>query len=187
MDPPLTSRYVNRQPKLWSCEVPDLETDGPTTAAFRRGSISEVITLFQVCLLRAEAVPDWQPLVKLSDDVLAMPMPRRLFASQTPLGYFRSDWLAVRGALLFRRGRHAEAITDLSEAAGQERQWAQYIGRVFLAFAHLRLGQEQEARHWLDKAIAPEPGAGFSWESLAIDLLRPAVAELQKELGSPNN
>jgi hypothetical protein len=139
-----------------------------------------------VCLLRAEAVPDWQPLVKLSDDILAMPMPPIVFSPQNQLGYFRSDWLAVRGAVLFRQGRYAEAITDLSEAAGQERQWAQYVARVFLTLARLRSGQEVEARQWLDKAIAPERAAQFSWESLAIDLLRARVAELQKELGIPD-
>jgi hypothetical protein len=38
----------------------------------------------------------------------------------------------------------------------------------------------------LDKAIAPEPGAHFSWESLEINLLGAAVAELQKELSTPD-
>jgi hypothetical protein len=124
--------------------------------------------------------------VKLSDDVLAIPMPRILFTPQNQFGYFRSDWLAVRGALLFRQGRHAEAITDLSEAAGQERQWAQYVGRVFLPLVHLTLGHEDEARHWLDKAAAPETGARFSRESLATSLLRLTVAELKKALRIPD-
>jgi WD40 repeat protein/Flp pilus assembly protein TadD len=166
--------------------IHDLGTDGPTTAAFRRGSLGYMLTLFRVCLLRADAVPDWQPLLKLSEEVLALEMLQSAVGPQNQLANLRRDWLAARGAVLFRQGRSADAITDLRQAADQERQPTQYVGRVFLAFCHLRLGQKEEARRWLDNAIAPEPAARFSWESLEIDLLRARVAELQKELGIPD-
>jgi Flp pilus assembly protein TadD len=166
--------------------VHDLGVDGPTTAAFRRGSIPDILTLFRVCLLRADAVPDWRPLLKLSEDVLAVPMRRLALAPENRLVNLRLDWLAARGAVLCRQGRYADAITDLSQGVSQERHSGQYAARVFLAFSHLRLGQEEEARRWMDKALTPEADAHFSWEALEVELLRPVVAVLQKEMGAPN-
>jgi Flp pilus assembly protein TadD len=166
--------------------VHDLGGDGPTTAAFRRGSLSNILTLFRVCLLRADAIPDWQPLLKLSEDILAVPISGLVLLPENQLVNIRLDWLAARGAVLCRQGRYAEAITDLSQGVSQERHSGQYAARVFLAFSHLRLGQEQEARCWMDKALAPEADARFSWEVLEVELLRPVVADLQKEMGAPN-
>ena len=57
---------------------------------------------------------------------------------------------------------------------------------VFLAFSHLRLGREAEARRCMNKALATEAEAQFSWEVVEVELLRPVVADLQKEMGAPN-
>jgi tetratricopeptide (TPR) repeat protein len=166
--------------------VHDLGVDGPTTAAFRRGSIGSMPTLFRVCLLRADAVPNWQPLLKLSEEILAVPIRELALAPENQLVNLRLDWLAARGAVLCRQGRYADAITDLSQGLSQQRHSGQYAARVFLAFSHLRLGQKEEARRWMDKALAPEADIQFSWEVLEVELLRPVVANLQKEMGAPS-
>jgi Flp pilus assembly protein TadD len=166
--------------------VHDLGADGLTTAAFRRGSIGNILALFRVCLLRANAVPDWQPLLKLSEDVLAVPMRELALAPENQLATLRLDWLAARGAVLCRQGRFADAITDLSQGVSQQRHSGQYAAQVFLAFSHLRLGQKEEARHLMNNALAPEADARFSWEVLEVELLRPVVADLQNEIGASN-
>jgi WD40 repeat protein/Flp pilus assembly protein TadD len=166
--------------------VVDLGTDGPATAAFRRGSISNILTLFRVCLLRVDAVPDWQPLLKLSEEVLALPIRRLGISPENQLVNLELDWLAARGAVLCRQRRYADAITELSRGLSQRRHAGPYAARVFLALSHVRLGQKEEARRFLDKAFAPEADAQFSWESLEVELLRPVVADLQKEIATPN-
>jgi hypothetical protein len=166
--------------------VHDLGVDGPTTAVFRRGSLSNILTLFSVCLLRANAIPDWQPLLKLSEDILAVPLRGLVLVPEDQLVNIRRDWLAARGAVLCRQGRYADAITDLSRGVSPERHSGQYAARVFLAFSHLKLGQKEEARRWMDKALAPEADAHFSWGVLEVELLRPVVAGLQKEMGAPS-
>lgn len=67
----------------------------------------------------------------------------------------------------------------------QERKAGNDAAWVFLAFAHLRLGQKAEARQWMDKALAPKANANFSWGALELELLRPFVVELQKEISAP--
>src|SRR5262249_46023075 len=120
------------------------------------------------------------------EDILAVPMRRLVLVPEDQLVNIRRDWLAARGAVLCRQGRYADAITDLSQGVSQERHSGQYAARVFLAFSHLRLGQEEEARRWLDKTLAPEADAHFSWEVLEAELLRPVVPDLQKAMPAPN-
>jgi hypothetical protein len=156
------------------------------SAASLRGNRDNILTLLRVCLLRSAAVPDWQPLLKVSEDVLAVLMRESSRATENQLVSARLDWLAARGAVLYRQGQYADAITDLSRGVSQERSPGQYAARVFLAFSHLRLGQEREAKRWMDKALAPEADAQFSWEVLEVELLRPVVADLQKEMDAPN-
>jgi hypothetical protein len=156
------------------------------SAASLRGNLDNILTLLRVCLLRADAVPDWQPLLKVSEDVLAVLTRGSSRAPDNQIVNLRLDWLAARGAVLCRQGRYADAITDLSQGVSQERHSGQYAARIFLAFSHLRLGQKEEARRWMDKALAPEADAHFSWEVLEAELLRPVVADLQKGRGAPN-
>jgi tetratricopeptide (TPR) repeat protein len=165
--------------------VHDLATDGPMTAAFRRGSVSNILSLFRVCLLREDAVSDWRPLSQLSEEVLAVPMRELALAEESQLVRLRQDWLAARGAVLCRQGRYQEAIDCLRQGVRQERKAGNDAARVFLAFAHLRLGQKAEARQWLDAALVPKAEANFSWAASEVELLRPTVGELRKEIGAP--
>ena len=73
------------------------------TEAFRRGSVGNILGLFRTCLLRADAVRSWQPLFKLSEQVLAAPMRELVLAPENQLVNLRLKWLAARGALLCRQ------------------------------------------------------------------------------------
>jgi WD40 repeat protein/Flp pilus assembly protein TadD len=165
--------------------IRDLENDGPMTAAFRRGGAGNMLSLFRACLLRADAVPDWQPLLKLSDEILAVPMRESSLAQDDQLVQMRLDWLAARGGVLCRQGRYEEAITSLRECVSQEWKAGNDAAWVFLAVAHLRLGHKAEAGQCMDKVLPPRSDANFSWESLEIELLRPNVVELEKEISAP--
>jgi tetratricopeptide (TPR) repeat protein len=165
--------------------VHDLGTDGPMTKAFRRGSVGNILRLFRTCLLRADAVTDWQPLLKLSEEVLAVPMRELALAQENQLVNLRLEWLAARGAVLCRQGRYQEAITSLRQSVSQERKAANDASWVFLAFAHLRLEQKADAAQCVDKVTAHKGDANFSWEALEVELLRPNVVELQTEINAP--
>lgn len=162
--------------------VEDLGADRPATAAFRRGGLSNMLVLFRACVLRPDAVTDWQPLMKLADDILAVPMRELALAPEPQLANMRLDWLAARGAVLYRTGRYEEAVTCLRESASTDRK-TDDLARVFLALAHQKLGQPGEARRWAEK-VAPA-GAGFSWEAVEAELLRPLLAEVEKAAVAP--
>jgi tetratricopeptide (TPR) repeat protein len=131
-------------------------------------------------------VPNWQPLLKLSEDVLAVPMRELALAQENQLIHLRQHWLAARGAVLCRLGRYQEAMTSLQESVGPERKTGNDAAWVFLALAHLRLGRRAEAAQCMNKVLAHKAAANFSWEALEVELLRPVVADLQKEMGAPN-
>jgi tetratricopeptide (TPR) repeat protein len=143
-----------------------------------------MLGLFRVCLLRADAVTDWQPLLQLSEEVLAVPMRELALAPEDQLVKMRLDWLAARGAVLCRQGRYQEAIDCLRQSVSPERTTGKEATWVFLAFAHLKSGQKAEARPWLDKVLAAKTDANFSWGALELELLRPMVVELQKEISA---
>jgi Flp pilus assembly protein TadD len=165
--------------------VHDLATDGPLTAAFRRGSVGNILNLYRVCLLRGDAVTDWQPLLNVAEEILRVPMRELALAPEGQLANLRLDWLAARGAVLCRQGRYREAILSLQEALGPDGK-AGNAARVFLAFAYLRLNQKAEARRWMDKPLAPQAGAKFSWGALEAELLSPLIDEIRKETRAPD-
>jgi tetratricopeptide (TPR) repeat protein len=165
----------------------DVRTGGPMSEVSLKGDIANILTLLRVCLLRADAIPDWQPLLKVSEDVLAVLMRESSSATKNQLANASLDWLTVRGAVLCREGRYADAITSLGQCVNQKPNPLQYVAQIFLAFSHLRLGQEGEARRWINEVHATEADAQFSWEALEIELLRPMVTALQKEIGGPKN
>jgi WD40 repeat protein/tetratricopeptide (TPR) repeat protein len=93
-----------------------------------------------ICALAPDAVTDYTASLRLIEYAVAE---QRTYNSLNTLG-----------SLLYRAGRYAEAIQRIDEACamskgGRPEDW------LILAMANRRLGHEQEARRWLDKA-APE-------------------------------
>ncbi len=106
----------------------------------------------------------------------------------------RYNYARARGAALLRAGLYGAAQEQLNEAA-QMRKWDTPTTWLLLAIAHHHLGQPEEAREWLGKAVqwveesmqqAPERRAipTFSWhrvgwaERQTFQLLRREAEEL---------
>jgi WD40 repeat protein len=85
----------------------------------------------------------------------------------------RSAALNALGAAMYRAGRLEEAVRSLKESvqgaggAGMPRNWA------FLAMSYHRLGDQQEARRWLDK-LGPSPRltTDLRWDAVEMEVLR---------------
>ena len=101
------------------------------------------------------------------------------------------------GAAYYRAGRFEEAIRHLQESTAMRSYWTQQsLNDVFLALAHSRLGQADEARSYLDKVdrwladadreLAAEktgfPPRVFPVNWLIVQVLRPEAA---RELAGP--
>jgi tetratricopeptide (TPR) repeat protein/WD40 repeat protein len=97
------------------------------------------------CTLGPDAVSDWQPVVRLAETALAVD-PKNC------------DRLQLLAAVLYRAGRFEEAVKRLTEAevAFQEAQNPRstvIYNWLFQAMTRHRLGQADEARKWLEKAV----------------------------------
>jgi serine/threonine protein kinase/Tfp pilus assembly protein PilF len=110
------------------------QTDDPTTALWVTWG----------CVVAPDAVADPAPLVPLAEKSLAT----------APANH---DFLTVHGAALYRAGRYKEAAERLGEAAayrpGPGSRLPVVYSWYFLAMAQHRLGQVDEARRWLEKAV----------------------------------
>jgi WD40 repeat protein len=94
-----------------------------------------------------------------------------------------SGGLRILGAAYTRAGKHQEAIKRLTEAVALREEFPS--AWLFLAIAHARAGQANEARLWLDKARKwlDQPGrAGeMSWDDrLRLKVLREEAEALLK-------
>jgi WD40 repeat protein/tetratricopeptide (TPR) repeat protein len=85
-----------------------------------------------------------------------------------------ADALITLGAALYRVGRCHEAIRPLEEAIQTGRGLTVPQAWPFLAMAHHRLGDRDEARRWLDRLKNHQPSADPDqfWNELDIRLLR---------------
>jgi tetratricopeptide (TPR) repeat protein len=117
-----------------------------------------------LCVLAPGAVPDLNGAVKLVEGALATSLPE-----------MRAGYLNTLGAILYRAGRHRDAIARLQEGIklsgldGLE-DW------VFLGLAHHALGETEEARRLLDRVrAAPQPGGAFSWAREEQQFLREQI------------
>jgi serine/threonine protein kinase/Flp pilus assembly protein TadD len=138
-------------------------------------------------VLAPDAVEDLDRPVKLAESVLR--------------GDPQNDpYTITLGAALYRAGRFAEAIRRLrgANAAWENKKATKYSPAytwLFLAMAHHRLGQAEEARRWLDKAVKwaerETRNNGDHWDRrLTLQLLRreaegllrgPAAAQPRRE------
>jgi tetratricopeptide (TPR) repeat protein/serine/threonine protein kinase len=144
-------------------------------------------TAVWTCTLTPDAVADFGPLAELAEALRAKDS---------------KGWgcLGVVGAALYRAGRFKEAVARLDEACaahsagGNARDW------LLLALAHHRLGNADQARHWLargsqwlDKATREKLddrwfGTPLAWHTrLSLDLLRREAEGLIRERPASEN
>src|SRR5207302_9283282 len=106
----------------------------------RHGQTEDVPTMSWIaciCKLGPEAVPDPARLVPLIDKALTADAKYSLYLSH-------------RAGLLYRAGPYQEAVAQLNECMRLPGRGGNAFDWVWLALAHHRLGQADEARRWLD-------------------------------------
>jgi Tfp pilus assembly protein PilF len=126
------------------------------------------------CIQVRDAVDDWTPLAQWAGKPLAAD-PKKC------------DWLTALGAVLYRAGRFEEAAQRLAEAEAAFRSAKAPASTIaytwlFLAMTRERLGQTEQARQWLAKAVreieqppagrAKDPNARTWNRKLTLQLLR---------------
>lgn len=119
------------------------------SAAYRAAVCRRVLPI----ALAPGATADYSRAVKLAETALA-----------TGGGEMRAGHLNTQGAVLYRAGRHREAVARLQEAITLTGEGG-VEDRIFLGLARHALGEMKEARRWLDKirAASQPSGNGFSW------------------------
>jgi tetratricopeptide (TPR) repeat protein len=142
------------------------------------------------CVLAPDALTDFARPVQLAEEVV----------KKNPGD---PSYLDTLGGVLYRAGRLEEAIQRLTEA---ERLVAEPDGTaksspaytwLFLAMAHQRTGQNEEAKKWFNKAVdytdkvlaeEKQPGASpLSWNRrLTLELLRTEAAKLLAVTETPS-
>jgi tetratricopeptide (TPR) repeat protein len=99
---------------------------------------SEANTIAWICVLRPEALPDLKPAVELA----------QLAVRDDPTHANHN----TLGGILYRAGQYKDAVAELKEAIKLNNQDGMAADFLFLAMAHHRLGQADEAHQWLDRA-----------------------------------
>ena len=149
-------------------------------------------TVAWICVLAPDAVAEFRQPLQLAEKAVA----------SNPTGSDKYAYLNTLGGALYRAGQSEAAVQRLGEAITAHGKDGTAGDWLFLAMAHHRLGQADEARRWLDKAaksidesIPPPPpnaAAGsppkpqvadttLSWrERLELQLLRREAEELIK-------
>jgi WD40 repeat protein len=126
------------------------------------------------CVLASDEVSDPEVPVRLAEEALARGTARE-----------KSDVLITLGAALYRAGRFEESIRRLNESIQTRGDGGIPQAFAFLALAHHRLGNHDEAKRWLDKLVASQPKKGFdiSWQDVELRILRREAESLIS--GSP--
>jgi eukaryotic-like serine/threonine-protein kinase len=123
-----------------------------------------------MCALGDSAVDDYAPLLRQIEAVS---------------GRRQADRLNTFGALLYRAGRFGDAARQLERSVEAHGAGGTAYDALFLAMAHSRLGQVENARTWLRRGGSPAPGApskpdardNMSWIArLELDVLRREAA-----------
>jgi len=88
--------------------------------------------------------------------------------------------LNTLGALLYRAGRHTEALDRLTEGIAASKGNGTDADWIFLAMVEHRLGHQAEAKSWLGRVgvAGPVSEGRLSWDSLEVELLRHEAEEL---------
>jgi WD40 repeat protein len=122
------------------------------------------------CALAPDALTDLSPAVALA---------RGVVTANPKIAAVRNTF----GAVLYRAGKHQDAVTQLNEAVKLDPAGDHSFGFLFLAMAHHRLGQAGEAKKWLDEAVKANdrrPPAGWHVR-LTWQLLRREAEQVLKE------
>jgi tetratricopeptide (TPR) repeat protein len=114
----------------------------------RTDKAGEANSVAWACVLAPDALPQWPKAIALAEKAVGDD-PRS------------ADYAQTLGAVLYRAGRLPDAIQRLTEADRLVTDPSDPNSRpspaptwFFLAMAHHRLGHEDEARKWFDKAAA---------------------------------
>jgi hypothetical protein len=132
----------------------------------RSPNANEVNNAAWACALGPDALADFEPVLWALEKAIG-PRPD-------------ADQLNTHGAVLYRAGRHEDAIKRLEEGIARRDKVGTPHDWLFLAMAHQRLGHVEEARKWLDRAVsALDRDTGGSWEQrLELRLLRREAEEV---------
>jgi hypothetical protein len=114
---------------------------------------------------------DYGPLLRALEQVSARATP----------GSPRHIYLKTIGALLYRTGRHKEALAQLEEGLAANKGRGMAADWALMALAHHGLGNAANAREYLKRVptYQPEPGK-LSWENMEAEVLRREAAALIK-------
>jgi tetratricopeptide (TPR) repeat protein len=139
-----------------------------------------LVTAARACVLAPGAVKDPQQFVQVAQQAV----------TAKPKGAY---WVGTLGAALYRAGQFDAALKRLNEALALDGKGGSAADWLFLAMTHQRLGQPDEARKWLDKAVGwieqaakdkPKegpPGQALPWDRKAeLQLLRREAEALIK-------
>jgi WD40 repeat protein/tRNA A-37 threonylcarbamoyl transferase component Bud32/tetratricopeptide (TPR) repeat protein len=137
-------------------------------------------TVAESCAMSPTAMKDWsRPLAIIQANVRFLEAEEKKAGNEAEKRHLRSlrrPSLRTHGALLYRTGRHAKAISVLTEAMklspdgqGEPLDWA------WMGLAHAAAGKpdRKEALHWLNRArLAPmqRDGAGL-WDAVLVEVL----------------
>jgi tetratricopeptide (TPR) repeat protein len=124
--------------------------------------------------LHPDAVGDYNKLIALAERAV----------KETVESNARPGYVNTHGAILYRAGRFREALGPLNERLTLPQDWA------FLAMAHHRLGNHDQAKHWLAKLrrykspmTFPTPHA--FWSDAEVSLFLPEVEAVLGEKREP--
>jgi tetratricopeptide (TPR) repeat protein len=96
----------------------------------------------------------------------------------------KPGFLKAQGAILYRAGRLREAVERLNASVQSGTGAVQAQGWCFLTMAHYRLGEEDRARAFLDRALQARAAAGSAWDTVALQLLRQEAKALVESSAS---
>jgi WD40 repeat protein/tetratricopeptide (TPR) repeat protein len=126
------------------------------------------------CVLRPGAVNDPARAVEVARRAVSQPPPNASYLNTLGAALYRaSDY---RGAIAqVEKAKTAPRITPAGLAILGGKEAVSVWDQLFLAMAHHGLGEEKQAKAWLEKAVSPRPEASPSpaWtEKLELQLLR---------------
>jgi tetratricopeptide (TPR) repeat protein len=136
----------------------------------RFGKSRDSSVVAATCTLGPAALADLRPAVELARGAVRA-------------GPRDANRAGVLGAILYRAGVHAEAVSELIEAVKINTDGGTARDFLFLAMAHHQIGKTDEARSWLEKATqahAKQPPVSWT-ERLEWQLLHREAEALLKE------